>query len=58
VLFVDKKAVAVIEAKLEEKGQDLTAHEPQTEGYAAAKLKWVKSSRPLFQVLLILSSQQ
>jgi len=46
VLFVDKKAVGVIEAKREEEGQRLTAHEPQTEGYAAAKLKWVNKQAP------------
>jgi type I restriction enzyme R subunit len=39
VLFVDKKAVGVIEAKRAEEGQRLTSHEPQTEGYAAARLK-------------------
>lgn len=47
VLFVDKKAVGVIEAKREEEGQRLTAHESQTEGYAAAKLKWVNNKQPL-----------
>jgi type I restriction enzyme R subunit len=47
VLFVDKKAVGIIEAKREEEGQRLTAHEPQTEGYAAAKLKWVNNQAPL-----------
>ncbi len=47
VLFVDKKAVGVIEAKREEEGQRLTAHESQTEGYAAAKLKWVNNQAPL-----------
>ena len=47
VLFVDKKAVGVIEAKREEEGQRLTAHEPQTEGYATAKLKWVNNKEPL-----------
>ena len=47
VLFVDKKAVGVIEAKREEEGQRLTSHEPQTEGYAAAKLKWVNNKEPL-----------
>jgi len=47
VLFVDKKAVGVIEAKREEEGQRLTAHESQTEGYAAAKLKWVNNKTPL-----------
>ena len=47
VLFVDKKAVGVIEAKREEEGQRLTAHETQTEGYATAKLKWVNNNEPL-----------
>lgn len=47
VLFIDKKAVGVIEAKREEEGQRLTAHEPQTEGYASAKLKWVNTKEPL-----------
>jgi len=47
VLFVDRKAVGVIEAKREEEGQRLTAHETQTEGYAAAKLKWVNNKEPL-----------
>ena len=47
VLFVDKKAVGVIEAKREEEGQRLTAHETQTEGYAAARLKWVNNNDPL-----------
>ncbi len=47
VLFVDKKAIGVIEAKREEEGQRLTAHETQTEGYAAAKLKWVNNKEPL-----------
>ncbi len=46
-LFVDKKAAGVIEAKREEEGQRLTAHETQTEGYAAAKLKWVNNKEPL-----------
>jgi len=47
VLFIDKKAVGVIEAKREEEGQRLTSHEPQTEGYAAARLKWVNNNEPL-----------
>ena len=47
VLFVDKLAVGVIEAKCEEEGQHLTVHEPQTEGYAVAKLKWVNNREPL-----------
>ena len=47
VLFVDKKAVGVIEAKRPEEGQRLTAHEPQTEAYAAAQLKWINNKEPL-----------
>jgi len=47
VLFVDKKAVGVIEAKRAEEGQRLTAHEGQTEGYASATLKWVNNKEPL-----------
>ncbi|MDA8414475.1 MAG: DEAD/DEAH box helicase family protein, partial [Desulfobacteraceae bacterium] len=47
VLFVNKKAVGVIEAKREEEGHRLTAHEAQTEDYAAAKLKWVNNNVPL-----------
>jgi len=47
VLFVDKKAVGVIETKREEEGQRLTAHETQTGGYAAARLKWVNNNEPL-----------
>ena len=47
VLFVDKKAVGVIEAKKEELGHRITEVEEQTGGYAAAKLKWVKNKEPL-----------
>lgn len=47
VLFVDKKAVGVIEAKREEAGQKITEVETQTEGYANATLKWVKNKQPL-----------
>jgi type I restriction enzyme R subunit len=47
VLFIDKQAVGVIEAKRAEEGQHLTVHEGQTEGYAAAKLKWVNNNQPL-----------
>jgi type I restriction enzyme R subunit len=47
VLFVDKKAVGVIEAKREDEGQRLTSHESQTEGYATARLKWVNNKQPL-----------
>lgn len=47
VLFVDKQAVGVIEAKKEDLGQNLTTIEEQTIGYATAKLKWVKDHKPL-----------
>jgi len=43
VLFVNKRAVGVIEAKREEEGHRLTVHEAQTEGYAGARLKWVSN---------------
>ena len=41
VLFVDKKPVGIIEAKREEEAVHLTMHEEQSEGYAAAKLKYL-----------------
>ena len=47
VLFVDRHAVGVIEAKRKEEGQHLTTHETQTEGYATAKLKWINNQTPL-----------
>jgi type I restriction enzyme R subunit len=47
VLFVDKKAVGVIEAKKEELGHKITEVEEQTEGYASATLKWVNNKEPL-----------
>lgn len=47
VLFVNKKAVGVIEAKREELGHKITEVEEQTGGYAAAKLKWVNNKEPL-----------
>ena len=47
VLFVDHKAVGVIEAKSEDWGHKITTVEEQSGGYAAAKLKWVKNSEPL-----------
>jgi type I restriction enzyme R subunit len=46
-LFVDKKAVGVIEAKPEEWGHKITTVEEQSAGYAAAKLKWVNNKEPL-----------
>ena len=47
VLFVDGKAVGVIEAKKETEGHRLTTHEQQTADYAAARLKWVNNREPL-----------
>lgn len=47
VLFVDKKAVGVIEAKREEEGHKITEVESQTEDYASARLKWLNNQQPL-----------
>ena len=45
VLFVDKKPVGIIEAKRAEEGVHLTMHEDQSEGYAAAKLKYLNNEK-------------
>ncbi len=47
VLFVDGKAVGVIEAKRPSKGENITTVEDQTAGYASARCKWVNKSQPL-----------
>jgi type I restriction enzyme R subunit len=47
VLFLDKNAVGVIEAKPEDWGHKITTVEDQSAGYAAAKLKWVNNKEPL-----------
>lgn len=47
VLFVDRRAVGVIEAKPKDWGQKITTVEDQSAGYAAAKLKWVNNKEPL-----------
>lgn len=47
VLFVDRRAVGVIEAKPEDWGHKITVVEEQAGGYAAANLKWVKNKEPL-----------
>ena len=47
VLFLDKQAVGVIEAKREEEGQNITTVEEQSGDYARARLKWVNNSEPL-----------
>jgi len=48
VLFVDKKAVGIIEAKREEEGDRLSVHEDQTEYYAYAKLKYLDNQPLVF----------
>lgn len=47
LLFVDRQPVGVIEAKRDEAGENLTAHETQTSRYARSKLKWRKEDIPL-----------
>ncbi|MEH8016525.1 DEAD/DEAH box helicase family protein [Rheinheimera muenzenbergensis] len=47
VLFVNRNAVGVIEAKKDSAGENLTATENQTERYATANLKWRKDNTPL-----------
>ena len=47
VLFVNRQAVGVIEAKKDDAGENITATERQTERYATANLKWRKDSTPL-----------
>src|SRR5664280_867908 len=51
VLFVEGKPCGVIEAKREDEGFKLITHEDQTEGYASAKLRHLKSE-PLSFVYL------
>lgn len=48
VLFVDRKAVGIIEAKREEEGVRLSVHEEQTEKYATAKLRLLNNDPLLF----------
>lgn len=47
VLFVDRRAAGVVEAKQDNLGVRLTSVEEQSEGYAKAKLKWVQNKTPL-----------
>ncbi len=44
VLFVDKKAVGIIEAKKDTLGHNITTVEAQTGDYAAAELKWIQNT--------------
>jgi type I restriction enzyme, R subunit len=45
-LFVEKRAVGIIEAKPEDWGHKITTVEEQSADYAAAKFKWVRVPRP------------
>lgn len=47
LLFVNRNAVGVIEAKKDSVGENLTAAESQTERYATANVKWRRDSTPL-----------
>jgi type I restriction enzyme, R subunit len=47
VLFVNRNAVGVLEAKKDSAGENITATEDQTARYAASKLKWCKDNTPL-----------
>ena len=47
LLFVDRQAAGVIEAKRDSAGENLTVTECQTERYATANLKWRQDDRPL-----------
>ena len=52
VLFVDKKPVGIIEAKREEEGERLSAHEEQSKYYAVSKLKYLKNDPLPFALCL------
>ena len=47
VLFVNRHAAGVIEAKKDSVGENITTVESQTERYATANLKWRKDNTPL-----------
>ena len=47
VLFVNREAVGVIEAKRDSVGENLTVVEEQTHRYATSNLKWRKDNTPL-----------
>lgn len=47
VLFVNRNAVGVLEAKKDAAGENLTVVEDQTQRYATANLKWRKDNTPL-----------
>ena len=47
VLFVDRKPIGVVEAKLEDWGHRITTVESQSARYATAELRWVNNDEPL-----------
>jgi len=47
VLFVNREAVGIIEAKRDEAAENITAAESQTERYANASLKWRLKTSPI-----------
>ena len=47
VLFVNRQAVGVIEAKPKDWGHKITTVEDQSTGYADSKLKWINNNAPL-----------
>lgn len=47
VLFVNRQAVGIIEAKRDDAAENITTVENQTARYAHAKLKWRKDNTPL-----------
>ena len=47
VLLVNRQPIAVIEAKRDETGENITVVEDQTERYARGYLKWRKDNQPL-----------
>jgi type I restriction enzyme R subunit len=44
MLFINRQAVGVIEAKKDSDGENITAVECQTEGYSVANLKWLANN--------------
>jgi len=47
VLFVDRQAMGVIEAKPDSWGHRITTVELQSQEYASARLKWINNEQPL-----------
>lgn len=47
VLFIEGKAVGIIEAKPDDWGQNITVVEEQSAGYASSTLKYVNNTQPL-----------